>query len=325
MAHAGELLPALEYLDLVVAPADVGARLAPGLRGLYAPDGEGVVPDALEVLAAVMGDDERVELAVVLEDAAAVYADNAALAVDYRLRVGYALAVEHHRPVADDDPFAEFPALAHEVVVLHEVPAVPEEGVALGYAAVDEDIVLRFYELRHRAEELELGGVARAQHGAELVYVEVRPYLEARFLAHLREQAGAEAVAVREQVALHVPVGAGLRVVLVVVPVVAVAEHEDAAAAPVELHEVAQRREAVRALLHDVPDEDERVLIAQGELREQALEVGEVRVHVRDADYPAALREAELFREQRGYHQMLRSISIWSLETPGSIRRSRKP
>ena len=82
VAAAGELLPALEHLHHVVAPADVGAALRGGLRAPDAADGEGVVGDAAEVLAAVAGYDEGVELAVVLEDAAAVDAYYMALAVD---------------------------------------------------------------------------------------------------------------------------------------------------------------------------------------------------------------------------------------------------
>ena len=154
-----------------------------------------------------------------------------------------------------------------------------------------EDIVLRLYELRHPAEEAELLGEVLAQDAAELVHVVVGAYLEAHALAHLREQPRTYAAPVREQIVLDVPVRAGLGAVLTVVPVVAVAEDEYAAAAPVQLHEVAERVEALRPLLHYVADEHERVLAPELQLRQEPLEVIEVPVHVRDGYYPPLPRE----------------------------------
>lgn len=74
--------------------------------------GEGVVVLDLKVLAAVIWDDERVELAVVLEDAAAVDADYLPLPLDYGVGADGVRPVERDGPVADDDPTVEGAGLA---------------------------------------------------------------------------------------------------------------------------------------------------------------------------------------------------------------------
>ena len=219
----------------------------------------------------------------------------------------------------------ELAPLLHEVVVLHAVPAVPGRGVALRQAAVDEGIVLRLYHLRHTGQKLKLAREHVAQRLVICVYVEVLVHRHSGGVAHLLQKPRAVAVGIGQQIVPDVPVPAGLGVVALVVPVVAVAQDEPAAPALVQIHEEVQRIQALRPLFHDVAAEDQRVLAAEVELVQQSAQVFKIAVDVGDGDYPPRVRQRPALDAGLHQHYSSRSIRIWSLATPGSMRMSRKP
>ena len=129
-------------------------------------------------------------------------------------------------------------------------------------------------------EETELRLEGRAEHAAELAHVRAAAHDEAGLLAHLRQEPRAPARAVREQIALAVLVRVRRGTVDGVLPEVAVAQDGVDPPQLRKAHDIAQRLKAVTALFEEVPAEDERVLLPERQLCQQAPEIGQVAVDI---------------------------------------------
>lgn len=188
---------------------------------------------------------------------------------------------------------------------------------------MDKDVVLRVNDMGQALEKAKLRLEGGVDDAAELRHVRAPAHDETGLLAHLGQQARAPARAVREQIALAVLVGGGCRAVYGVLPEVAVAQHGEDTPLRGQAHYIPERLQAVTALLEDVAAEDQRVLVPELEPGEQALQVRQVAVDVRDGDYAPGVRQLHLLDD--GPHQFSLSMSSWSEATPLSVPSSLKP
>ena len=154
VAAKRKLLSAAQHAHLAVAPADVVRMFALFLIALHARLWKGIVGEERKIPVLRAREHERVELAVVLEHAAAVDRDDAPLAVDDRVRVHDVLMVEHDRPVADDQPLVEAPGAAEEIVVLDQLGGgVRRERLVRVHARVGEEEAFALDGVGQRGKE----------------------------------------------------------------------------------------------------------------------------------------------------------------------------
>ena len=286
MAAAGKLLAPLQDLHGAVAPADIVGSLPLRLVVQHGPFREGVIGHEAEVLAVPVGDDEAVELPVVLEHTAPVDAGDALFPVDDGVGADPVRAIEHHRPVAHHHPAVEVPAQGQEMVHPHQLlHGVGPEGLVRPHPRVGEDEALALQGVgqvpqegplrREGPEKLLLGG------GKILQLKGVQP----GGVAHVPQQPALapEQVLQHLLVALRVPVRQKD-----VVPVVTVAAEHVGVPLPAQLHQDPQHPQALRTLFQKVPVHDQ--LVPGGEARpaQDPLEIGHVAVNVRDHQQPAS-------------------------------------
>ena len=185
--------------------------------------------------------------------------------------------------MADHHPLGEGEPLVQEGVPLDAGPdGVRGQGglVRRGQARVHEEVMRRGEHRGQAAQEGQLLAVALVEQADARANVLCLAGRKALLLQHLLQEAGKLVL---------LPQGEeGAEGVLLVQrlqhPQVAVADHPGHGHAAAQVQQVAQRREALRPLFHDVAHEQQEVLPAEGDGFQQATEQGQVAVHVGDGD-----------------------------------------
>ena len=291
MAAAAQGSAPAEHLHLAVAPADVDRfrRLLLGVQSHGG--GQAVAGKPGKTFSRLLGEHQGVELSVPLEGAASVDGHNVLLLTRQGVGGGHIGIVEGHRGVSHDAPPAELNAPVQEAVVFHALPGGHVlQPVLIPNPAMDKQIVGGEQDLGQGTQEAQLRLEVVQDHLPQGGQVVGGAGLKARLLAHLDQgtPVAPHVEVVVEKLRPHL--GRLHKLGDQIVAVAPDAVHRPAGG---QVHDVAQHRQAVRPLLHQVPQQHQDIVGAIARPVQYPLEQGQAAVDVADHQHPPSGRELQ--------------------------------
>ena len=258
-----------------------------------------------------VGDDQAVELAVVLQGAAAVDADDLPVPLQDRVGAHGILPVEHHRPVSDDKPAFKAPVrLQQGVDTVEFLRPVFLQRFSGCHPGVREDEALRFQRVRNPAQIIPDFGVLVVKQFPQRTKVRNFQRVDPLLQAHVPQKPAPAELNILQDLVVG---GVGEVRHVHIRPVIAVAADHMDVLLFFQLRQQAEQAQALRSLFQEIPVDDQGVPITEAGLLQRAVKIRHIGMDIGHDKDPAVFRQVQLLDPRTPllhfYPPSIRSIS----------------